>query len=60
MNLQTAGKTYRQLVGNGLIYSVPRFQRDYSWGPTEWEDLWADIENLFAEDGEEEHYMESL
>ncbi len=57
MNLQTAGKTYRQLVGNGLIYSVPRFQRDYSWGPTEWEDLWADIENLFAEDGEEEHYM---
>jgi len=44
-------------MGNGLIYSVPRFQRDYSWTSTEWDDLWQDIEALFEEDGEEQHYM---
>lgn len=44
-------------MGNGLIYSVPRFQRDYSWTSTEWDDLWQDIESLFEDDGEQEHYM---
>ena len=57
MNLGTSNRTYRQLVGNGLIYSVPIFQRDYSWTPTEWDDLWQDIEGLFEEGGEQEHYM---
>ncbi|MDH5597874.1 MAG: DUF262 domain-containing protein, partial [Cyclobacteriaceae bacterium] len=57
MNLDTSNRTYRQLVGNGLIYSVPRFQRDYSWTATEWDDLWQDIEGLFEEGGEDEHYM---
>lgn len=57
MNLDTSNRTYRQLMGNGLIYSVPRFQRDYSWTSTEWDDLWRDIEVLFEEDGEDEHYM---
>jgi hypothetical protein len=57
MNLETSNRTYRQLVGNGLIYSVPRFQRDYSWTTTEWDDLWQDIEGLFEDGGEEEHYM---
>jgi len=57
MNLDTSNRTYRQLMGNGLIYTVPRFQRDYSWNTSEWDDLWRDIEVLFEEEGEEEHYM---
>lgn len=57
MNLDTSNRTYRQLMGNGLIYSVPRFQRDYSWTSTEWDDLWQDIESLFEDEGEQEHYM---
>ena len=57
MNLDTSNRTYRQLIGNGLIYSVPIFQRDYSWTATEWDDLWQDIEGLFEEGGEQEHYM---
>lgn len=57
MNLDTSNRTYRQLMGNGLIYSVPRFQRDYSWSTEEWDDLWRDIEALFEEGGEDEHYM---
>lgn len=57
MNLDTSNRSYRQLVGNGLIYTVPRFQRDYSWTATEWDDLWQDIEGLYEEGGEQEHYM---
>src|SRR5215467_12949017 len=27
----TSSMTYRQLMGNGLQYRVPKFQRDYNW-----------------------------
>ncbi len=56
-NFNTTNQTWRQLMGNGLVYKVPRFQRDYSWGQDEWEDLWMDIEHLFEPDGELAHYM---
>ncbi len=57
MNFSTANSTFRQLMGNGLSYRVPLFQRDYSWGPNEWDDLWQDIVALFGEDPEPAHYM---
>ncbi|MBK8625084.1 MAG: DUF262 domain-containing protein [Saprospiraceae bacterium] len=56
-NFSTANQTYRMLMGNGLIYSVPRFQRDYSWTDEEWDDLWNDIENVLSPEGEPSHYM---
>lgn len=57
MNFNTSNQTYRQLLGNGLSYRVPPFQRDYSWSEDEWDDLWQDIIGLFEEDGEPAHYM---
>ncbi len=57
MNFNTTNSTFRQLMGNGLSYRVPMFQRDYSWGPDEWDDLWQDIVALFDEDPEPAHYM---
>jgi uncharacterized protein with ParB-like and HNH nuclease domain len=30
-NFSTQNDTYRKLMGNGLFYQVPRFQRDHSW-----------------------------
>lgn len=42
-------------MGNGLLYRVPRFQRDYSWTEVEWDDLWRDIQDVL--EGEDEHYM---
>ena len=57
MNFNTTNSTFRQLLGNGLRYSVPPFQRDYSWADVEWEELWQDIEALFTEDAESAHYM---
>ncbi len=56
-NFNTENRTYRQLLGNGLIYRIPRFQRDYSWDEEHWEDLWADILGTLLNGGEPAHYM---
>ena len=52
MNFNTTNSTLRQLLGNGLRYRVPMFQRDYSWGPDEWDDLWQDMVAVVEEDAE--------
>lgn len=57
MNFNTANQTFRQLLGNGLGYKVPPFQRDYSWTEDEWDDLWQDITGLFETNGDTSHYM---
>ena len=56
-NFRTENNTYRKLIGNGLTYKIPHFQRDYSWTDTEWDDLWQDILGTITEDGEPAHYM---
>jgi len=52
----TSSKTYRQLMGNGLRYEIPKFQRDYTWDTEQWDDLWQDIKALLS-DEDNEHYM---
>ena len=56
-NFNTKNDTYRKLMGNGLTYRIPRFQRDYSWTEEEWEDLWMDILGTMQAGGEPAHYM---
>lgn len=56
-NFSTANQTYRMLMGNGLMYRVPRFQRDYSWTDEEWDDLWRDMEYTLSPEGDAAHYM---
>lgn len=56
-NFNTENRTYRQLLGNGITYQIPHFQRDYSWSEEEWEDIWLDIINTFPPEGEPAHYM---
>jgi hypothetical protein len=56
-NFKTENNTFRKLIGNGLTYSIPRFQRDYSWTDEEWEDLWQDLLGTLRPDGEPAHYM---
>ena len=51
----TSNETFARLMGNGLHYEVPRYQRDYSWTIEQWNDLWYDIEQLL--DDEDSHYM---
>jgi uncharacterized protein with ParB-like and HNH nuclease domain len=52
--LKQAQPTFGELCGNGRTYVVPPFQRDYSWGKEEWEDLWLDVLGI---DEEGDHYM---
>ncbi|MFO1009558.1 MAG: DUF262 domain-containing HNH endonuclease family protein [Planctomycetota bacterium] len=56
-NFKTENNTFRKLLGNGLSYRVPRFQRDYSWTETEWDDLWQDLLDTMQPGGEPSHYM---
>lgn len=56
-NFKTENNTFRKLIGNGLTYRIPRFQRDYTWTQDEWEDLWMDIQGMLQADGESAHYM---
>lgn len=56
-NFSTSNQTFHKLMGNGLIYRVPMFQRDYSWTEEEWEDLWQDLVAMLEPGGEPAHYM---
>ncbi|MBN2236888.1 MAG: DUF262 domain-containing protein [Bacteroidales bacterium] len=54
--IDTSSMTYRQIMGNGIKYEIPKFQRDYTWETEHWDDLWQDIFQLLSEE-ETEHYM---
>lgn len=50
---------FSELLANSKIYSVPRFQRSYSWDESNWEDLWMDI--LALKNREETvHYLGTI
>ncbi|MBK7985892.1 MAG: DUF262 domain-containing protein [Ignavibacteria bacterium] len=55
-NLMTPSTTSLSgLLGNGITYKVPIFQRDYSWKEDNWNDLWEDIKILL--NSGKDHYM---
>lgn len=56
--LDTKTVNLNDVIGNGKIYRVPQFQRDYSWGQDNWEDLWNDI--LIVKNTGRPHYMGSV
>ena len=56
--LDTKTLSFNDIIGNGKIYKVPDFQRDYSWDEDNWEDLWNDI--LTINENSESHYMGSI
>lgn len=57
--LNTRDINFLELIGNGKLYRVPPFQRDYSWEEEQWEDLWNDLMELRARP-DERHYMGAL
>ena len=57
--LNTRTINYLELIGNGKTYSVPPYQRDYSWTEEQWEDLWNDVVELRA-DRDSRHYLGAL
>lgn len=57
--LNTNTSNVVELVGNGRVFTVPQYQRDYSWTEEQWEDLWNDILELSAK-RDDSHYMGAL
>ena len=56
--LATSTVSLSDVIGNGKTYTVPPYQRDYSWKQDQWEDLWNDI--LAIEESGSVHYMGSI
>ena len=56
--LATSTVSLSDIIGNGKTYTVPPYQRDYSWKQDQWEDLWNDI--LAIEESGGVHYMGSI
>lgn len=56
--LDTKTLSFNDFIGNGKIYKVPPFQRDYSWEEEYWEDLWNDMN--FAYKNKSVHYMGTI
>ena len=53
--LEPENRMFSELMGNGKSYSIPRFQRDYSWDQEELTTLWHDIESMM--ETETQHFM---
>ncbi|MFO0362905.1 MAG: DUF262 domain-containing protein, partial [Flavobacteriales bacterium] len=56
--LDTKTLTLNEILGNGKIYYVPQFQRDYSWEQDHLDDLWSDL--LTTHRTGDPHYMGSV
>jgi len=56
--LNTDTEDLKELLSNGKSYSVPAYQRDYSWKEEHWEDLWEDLFTIEA--NREDHYMGAI
>jgi len=57
--LETRTTNFLELLGNGKRYSIPPFQRDYSWTEENWDDLWGDIVHVMGAPADR-HYMGAL
>ena len=47
--------SFSSIISNNRRFVVPKFQRDYSWGNEQWDDLWQDIATMIEE--KDDHYM---
>lgn len=56
--LNTDTEDLKELLSNGKSYTVPPYQRDYSWRQEHWEDLWEDLLTVEATQGD--HYMGAI
>ncbi len=44
--LEPENRVFADIMSNGKTYQVPRFQRDYAWEHSQWDELWADITKM--------------
>jgi hypothetical protein len=58
--MATAGdiQVLKQVLGSPVVFAVPDFQRNYSWGQKQIEDLLSDLEE--ARESNDQHFIGSL
>src|SRR5690625_3899018 len=42
---------------NNVVFRVPKFQREYTWGKTEWDDL---VDDLLEDGGADGHFLGTI
>lgn len=58
MQIKAEELTIRDLLGRkNILFKVPEYQRPYSWGKSQWQDLWDDVINA---EKDEFHYLGSI
>ena len=55
ISLESRNESFAGIMSNGKSYSVPRFQRDYSWQADQWDELWQDIAKM--RERRQQHFM---
>ncbi len=58
--MQAGIKTVEELLNCSSIYLIPHFQRSYSWGTHQWQQLWDDVTSIAAEPGGRKHFIGPL
>lgn len=59
MKVSATSLTIGELLQDGKIYTVPPFQRSYSWEKEQIENFWADLKSVY-ENGENEYFVGSM
>ena len=59
VNFEVNNSFFSDIIGNSRYYQVPKYQRDYSWGEEQWDELWQDILAIYEQEPQdrEDHYM---
>ena len=55
INLTPENRSFAEIMGNAKSYTIPQFQRDYSWGAEQISDLWQDMVQMV--DNDAQHFM---
>jgi len=57
MNISSASLTVETILKDGKIYTVPIFQRSYSWKREQISDFWLDLTDLTSAERKEDYYF---
>lgn len=58
--MQAGETSLKEIIQGEKQYIVPLFQRSYSWGKAQWEQLWSDIVELLENESNSPHFFGSI
>lgn len=48
--MQHAFASVKDLFGGNIRYEIPPYQREYQWGPEQWQSLWRDLGSMYEQE----------